>query len=201
MILDSGICSIFHVDKPRGALSPVDGLEPFYEDWYGVLRSESGNGKEPGDLVRRIRVHDCAVSENDIVADGDHYWVVTRSYHGTDDDTGEGIADLTLERGARHFVKVLLHEVSEDIERGKIARDEGESREVYGHVGAVGENEYYSSQQAGYDLECTVTVHSVEYSGESRLTLNGVKYRIVRRTLNMSAGLMVLACERVRGRG
>lgn len=201
MNLDSGICRIYRVDRPRGPLSPVDGLEPFYKNWFGTLRGESGSGREPGDIVKRIRIHDCEATANDIVFADGFYWTVTRSYHGADDETGQPIADLTLERGARHFVKVALQIVDEDIERGKIVREDGAIREVYGHVGAVGENEFYNSQQAGYELDVTVTVHVAEYSGETRLTFNGVKYRVVRKSYNISAGLVVLACERVKGRG
>lgn len=201
MILDAGICQIYRVDKQRGPDGPADGLMPLYDDWYGILRSESGAGSEPGDVVIRIRIHDCDATANDILYAAGQYWTITRSFHGIDDDTAMPIADLTLERGARHFVPIDLQAVDEGIERGKIVREEGQTRRVYGHVSAIGESEFYSASQAGYELECSVTVYAAEYGGESRLRFNGVNYRVVRKTLNVSAGTIVLGCERVKGRG
>lgn len=201
MMLDRGICEIYRIDQRRGTDGPVDGLTPFYTDWYGCLRGESGAGSEPGDITLRIRVHECDATTSDVVYADDRYWVVTRSFHGADDDTGMAIADLTLVSGRRHFVPVILRATDEGIERGKIVREDGRERCVFGHVSAVEEAEFYSASQAGYELECSVTIYTVDYDGESRLSFNGTDYRVVRRSPNISAGTIALSCERVKGRG
>lgn len=109
MILDTGICTIFHktnVAPPGG--KPTFENVPFYCAWYGELSFETSPQRptEAREEVRtdaRIRVlqnrnitnHD-RVELRDLQGTVTAY-EVTRAYHGFDADSGEQISDLSLE--------------------------------------------------------------------------------------------------------
>jgi hypothetical protein len=82
---------------------PVDGLVPKYQSWYGELAFETSPGtigaQEGISVANRIRiVQNRAVTNHDVaIIDGVQYDVV-RAYHGVDDENGQPISDLTLER-------------------------------------------------------------------------------------------------------
>ena len=104
MILDKGICSIYAVSNSAAAGNkPVAALTLKYKSWYGELNFETNPGtvgaQEAVAADNRIRIlQNRAVSNHDVaVVDGVQY-NVTRAYHGIDDESGELITDLTLER-------------------------------------------------------------------------------------------------------
>lgn len=98
MILDDGICTICRV-RENGTTAGE--LQEVAQVWYkGLDYSSSPYGEEyrvDTALERRIRV----LRQNGLTAlyavliDGERYEVV-RIYHGTDDDNGQPITDLTL---------------------------------------------------------------------------------------------------------
>lgn len=109
MILDKGICTIY-----RRSDTAQPGDMPSYTDtqlmqgWYGELNFET-SPQWPTEYReeikcdaririlqdRRIRNHDRALIRT--VGGETALYEVTRAYHGTDDDSGEAITDLTLE--------------------------------------------------------------------------------------------------------
>ena len=109
MILDSGICSIFRKqdialsgEMPRAAYSLIG------QSWYGELNYETApawptRDREEVRADKRIRIlQNRDIANHDKVELTDVYgntrmYEVTRAYHGTDDDSGEMITDLTLE--------------------------------------------------------------------------------------------------------
>lgn len=112
MILDKGYCTIYHTENTaQPGEMPVEGLVLKYQSWYGELNFEATPttiGAQEGVLVaNKIRVlqnrditnHDVAVLSCTLPppADAPQYNVV-RAYHGTDDDNGQPISDLSLER-------------------------------------------------------------------------------------------------------
>lgn len=109
MILDTGICTINRKKNTAAA-----GFLPVFEDvliyrgWYGELEFATApawptDGREEIQTDARIRIlqnrqvgnHDRVILEP---ADGSSapVYEVTRAYHGTDDESGEPITDLTL---------------------------------------------------------------------------------------------------------
>lgn len=112
MMLDSGICTIFR----RVDASTPGGMQKYDyvvldKGWYGELNFETSpanpNGtREDTETNARIRIlQNRAVDNHTMVvlsdvltwaeATGPRY-DVTRAYHGTDDDNGQPITDLTL---------------------------------------------------------------------------------------------------------
>lgn len=112
MILDKGYCSIYRTENtaPPGSM-PVEGLVLKYQSWYGELNFESSPvdiGAQEGVIVsNRIRINQSRdVTNHDVAVlsvllpppdDAPKYNVV-RAYHGIDDDNGQPITDLSLER-------------------------------------------------------------------------------------------------------
>lgn len=109
MLLDTGICTIYHKRNVAGpGEKPTFEDVPYYSGWYGLLSYETTPERptQPREEVRtdaRVRVlqnrqitnHDRAVLRD---GRGDETaYEVTRAYHGIDDDSGEPISDLSLE--------------------------------------------------------------------------------------------------------
>lgn len=109
MILDSGICT---VSRKRNVAAP--GAKPTYEldvihiGWYGELSFATTPARptQEREEVRtdaRIRIlQNRSIANHDVVTldtpnDSATVYQVTRAYHGTDDDSGELITDLSLE--------------------------------------------------------------------------------------------------------
>lgn len=112
MILDKGYCSIYSITNAAlpGDM-PTESLTIKYQSWYGELNFEAAPidiGAQEGVVIdNKIRVlqnrditnHDVAVLSCVLPppADAPHYNVV-RAYHGIDDENGQPISDLSLER-------------------------------------------------------------------------------------------------------
>ena len=100
MILDSGICTICRIVEDG---STAGGLKPVASCWFGELDYSSspygGEYRVDAQLERRIRVlrQSGLTALYAVLIDGGRY-EVERIYHGTDDDSGELITDLTLRR-------------------------------------------------------------------------------------------------------
>lgn len=111
MILDSGVCTVFRridVSVP-GGMQKYD-YEIASKGWYGELNFETApanptGNREDVETSARIRIlQDRSITNHNIVVlddvlsleDGVKRYDVTRAYHGTDDDTGQPITDLTL---------------------------------------------------------------------------------------------------------
>lgn len=112
MILDKGFCSIYRTENTASPGDmPTESLVLKYQSWYGELNFESSPvdiGAQEGVVVaNKIRVlqnrditnHDVAVLSSVLPppADAPRYNVI-RAFHGADDDNGQPITDLTLER-------------------------------------------------------------------------------------------------------
>lgn len=109
MLLDRGICTIFRkVNTAEPGAMPVWADEPYHVSYYGELNFETAEARptESREEVRtdaRVRVlQNRRINNHDRVAlktiEGDEtLYEVTRAYHGTDDESGEPITDLTLE--------------------------------------------------------------------------------------------------------
>ena len=198
MILDNGICYIYRVDRMRGIQTPVDGLTAIYRNWYGNLQHEAGKGSEPGDMSRRIRIHDADIRDYDIVRIDGVYWMVTRVYHGADDETGQPIADLTLATGARYFVRLSLVPRKVQLDELNTMTSEPDmdnTAGVWATTGTVDVDEYYAAEAAGRSLSMRVEVHSAEYADQPYVLHNGKLYEATR---TERRGLVVnLICEAV----
>lgn len=112
MILDKGYCSIYEVyNTAAPGDMPVDGLTLKFQSWYGELNFESSQSTaaahEGVTVSNRIRIvqnrsidnHHVAVLSTVLPAPDDApQYNVVRAYHGMDDDNGQLITDLSLER-------------------------------------------------------------------------------------------------------
>ena len=113
MILDKGICSIFHkIDASAAGRMPTPTYDRIHQSWYGELSFETAprfdsQSREDVRTDARIRIHQCrAITNHDVVllrdaesvpTDGSvTIYDVTRAWHGSD-DTGLLVTDLTLE--------------------------------------------------------------------------------------------------------
>lgn len=115
MILDKGICTLFHVtDGAAPGAMPEKEYTPFFQSWYGLPSFETSpawptEGRKEQQITARIRVlqcrdirqHDVAVLLDvrslDAVPAGTPVYDVTRAYHGQDDDGPTLITDLSLQ--------------------------------------------------------------------------------------------------------
>lgn len=116
MILDDGICTVFHAsDMSRSGEAPCPSYTPFWASWYGLLSYETSparptEGRKELRVDNRIRIQqNREIKQDDVVAldhlqsfaeaVGKHLTVyrVTRAYHGTDSDDPTPITDLSLE--------------------------------------------------------------------------------------------------------
>ena len=115
MILDSGICTVFHAANLASPGSmPLKVYHPFWASWYGVLAFETSpsrptEGRKELKTDLRIRVlQSLDIRQDDIVVlanvsgmeevePGTPVYSVQRAYHGQDDDGPAAITDLSLE--------------------------------------------------------------------------------------------------------
>lgn len=105
MILDKGICSVYEVtNTAQPGDMPKYGLVLLYQSWYGELNFETvprnAAMQEMVESSARIRIlQNRSITNHHVVilADGIQY-EVTRAYHGTDEESGEPITDLTLKK-------------------------------------------------------------------------------------------------------
>lgn len=77
---------------------------------------------------------------------------------------------------------IVLIPVQETFERGVVVTREltEQARECMASVYSVGEREFYSSSQAGYELALKVKMWLDDYEGEKRLDYKGKSYEVVR---------------------
>ena len=111
MILDRGICRIYR----RESTTPAGGKPTYtprlmHESYYGELAFETSprrptEAREETETATRVRVLQNRQIKNQDVAelipfDGNdakpEYYRITRAWHGTDEDSGMEISDLTL---------------------------------------------------------------------------------------------------------
>lgn len=113
MILDAGICTVFRkVDSSGAGEKPAPSYTRLCQSWYGELAFEtapvsSTASREDVRTDTRIRVHqNRAINNHDVVVlcdvdtvplGGVPVYEVARAFHGTDDEAGELISDLSLE--------------------------------------------------------------------------------------------------------
>ena len=112
MILDRGVCAIYtktSTTQPGGM--PTAELTKIHESYYGELAFETSpsrptEAREETRTATRVRILQNRRIRNRDVAeltpfDGSdaktERYRITRAYHGTDDENGEQITDLTLE--------------------------------------------------------------------------------------------------------
>lgn len=96
---------------------PVSSLSKKAVYWYGELNFETSpiyatQNQEDVNVSNRIRIaQDRNVSNQDIVvlsgtnppADTNNQHQITRAFHGVDDENGQPITDLTLERVVQNY--------------------------------------------------------------------------------------------------
>lgn len=115
MILDKGICSIFHrADGSTAGSMPSYTYTHLFSGWYGELNYETSpvwqtEGRKDQKVDARIRILQCrSIAENDVVVFSEFYswkdkpagalaYKVVRAWHGMDDESPTPISDLTLE--------------------------------------------------------------------------------------------------------
>lgn len=121
MILDRGILTLYHpatTAAVRPGNRPEDGMTEYHRGWYGArvvgynrFFAGQGAGTRVDQIVRILRPHApvAAMPENrggDLcrLADGYLYRVVQAQYL-TDEESGEAVCDLSLERIGEKFEK------------------------------------------------------------------------------------------------
>lgn len=109
MILDTGICRLYHKANTAGpAEKPAFSDVEFWRSWYGELSCETAkawptDNREEVRTDARVRIlQNRQINNHDRVTltpfGGQTLtYEVTRAYHGTDDESGELITDLNLE--------------------------------------------------------------------------------------------------------
>ncbi|MEL7610603.1 MAG: hypothetical protein AAGU74_14010 [Bacillota bacterium] len=112
MVLDKGFCSIYSVSNTAAA-GDMPNNAPLlkHQSWYGELSFETAPqpiaGQEGVGVSERIRIlQNRAISNHDIAIlssilpppAGSPQYDIVRAFHGVDDDSGELISDLSLER-------------------------------------------------------------------------------------------------------
>ena len=115
MILDSGVCTVFHPqDLALSGEMPRPGSQFLTAGWYGELSYETTparptEGRRELKIDNRIRILQCrAIKQDDVVVlrelasfserDADDVvYRIARAFHGTDDQTAVPITDLSLE--------------------------------------------------------------------------------------------------------
>lgn len=178
MILDAGICMIFRVNgSGRGIDSPTAGMPVVYRNWFGLLHCESKAG---GISSCKIRVHDADIQEFDIAAFGGKNWIVTRAYHGYDDDNGQPIADLTLDTGESLFRQITLIDVFESSvnEHGFVQPAAESTRVIWCMERERTHNEYAESNAEGMHATVRVDLYANEYRGELLAEYGGKRYTV-----------------------
>lgn len=113
MILDDGICTVYaqtDVSGP-GGLPRYDKERVRTQSYYGELEFETSprwptEHRKENRVSARVRILQCREIKEDDVCELQSFsdtsgagrtYRITRAYHGTDDESGERITDLTLE--------------------------------------------------------------------------------------------------------
>lgn len=113
MQLDRGICTVYaqtDVSGP-GGLPRYDVESVRTQSYYGELNFETSpqwptENREENKIAARVRIlqcreirqHDaCELVDFSSASGAGRMYRITRAYHGTDDESGERITDLTLE--------------------------------------------------------------------------------------------------------
>lgn len=196
MILDAGICTIHRVDgTERSAKSPTAGLPQVYRDWCGGLNHESGSS---GVRTAKVRIHDADVQQHDIAEYAGKNWIVTRVYHGTDDETGQSVADLTMESGDRLFFRATLIATEKPDppvnERGFANPPVETARGAWGMIEEITHIEYASENARGIRAGIKLSVYAVEYRGEMLVEIDGKRYT-VEQTRETGGALITLTLD------
>ena len=118
MILDKGFCSIYEVTNsaPAGGM-PVEKLTLKYQSWYGELDFSTtpyqAEMQEDVEISARVRIvqnrsvsnHDVAILSNVLPPPpGAVQYRIVRAFHGVDDENGQPITDLSLEKVVQQYV-------------------------------------------------------------------------------------------------
>lgn len=72
-------------------------------------------------------------------------------------------------------------------------------RQVFANEMAVNQAEFYNASLAGLKPERMFEIYSFEYAGETKLSHNGIKYKIIRTETRGEKTRII--CERVAGDG
>ena len=104
MILDRGIAEIYARSNaaPKGE-KPVWAETLRFRSWYAELSFETSpvwqtERRLSQKTDARIRIAQCrAIRQGDTVHLDGRVYTIAREYHGTDEESGENITDLTLE--------------------------------------------------------------------------------------------------------
>ena len=143
MILDRGTCKIYR----RTSTTPAGGKPTFteaviHESYYGELSFETAPARptqrrEDMRTAARIRILQCRGIRNQDRAELSPFdgtavrtvkYRIARAWHGTDDDCGEPITDLTLELDEKYATARPASQAGEPEENqaGEVADDDGE---------------------------------------------------------------------------
>ena len=121
MILDTGILTLFHpftTTNVRSGNRPEDGMEPYYRGWYGSrvvgynrFFTAQGAGTKVDTVVRCVRPHVPVAASPESrggdlcrLADG-YLYRVRQAQYLRDEESGEDVCDLSLERIGERFEK------------------------------------------------------------------------------------------------
>ena len=104
MILDRGIAEIFARSNvaPKGE-KPIWTETLRFRSWYAELSFETSpvwqtERRLAQKADARIRIAQCReIRQGDTAHLGGRVYTIARAYHGTDEESGEDITDLTLE--------------------------------------------------------------------------------------------------------
>ena len=114
MILDNGVCTLFHAaDVSQPGYMPQQQLTPYFQSWYGEIFTESSpvwptEGRKELRVDARIRVLQCRqIRQNDVavlmdvasaeeIPAGTPRYSIERVAHAIDDDGPTEISDLSL---------------------------------------------------------------------------------------------------------
>ena len=105
MILDSGICLVYKITNTAAAGEmPNETLSLIGQYWYGELSFESSpvqltESLEQVEIAQRIRIlQNKSMHKKTVVKIGSDQFYVERIFHGSDQESGELISDLSLSR-------------------------------------------------------------------------------------------------------
>lgn len=117
MILDKGYCSVYSAsDVSAPGDMPVEGLTLKYRSWYGEMDFETvpyqAELQDDVKISARVRIiqnrgvsnHDVVVLSNVLPPPSEALqYRIARAYHGTDDENGQPITDLSLEKVVQQY--------------------------------------------------------------------------------------------------
>jgi hypothetical protein len=181
MMIEDGVIRIL---TPGGTLpraQPTDNMTLRTECWFGALQHEAA-GNEDGDKIRRVRIlRDERPQAHDMAVIGVTPYLITRIFHGTDDDSGEPITDLTLMTGPRVFVAVTLIPAvtgRDSVGTPTTMPNNAAAKATIAEVRDVASAEYYNAQVAGTELTLRAFLYAAEYNGEAYLGYAGKTYPV-----------------------